>query len=51
MSVFGVTADTVIHVFCMDEEMHTYGAKHAPPQLREFIEEHFGQRLVEREMM
>ena len=46
MSVYGTAADCIIHVFCMDEEMHTYGAKHAPELLKEFINEHVQERLL-----
>ena len=46
MSVYGTSADAIIHVFCMDEEMHSYGAKHAPELLKEFIHEHVNERLL-----
>jgi hypothetical protein len=46
MSVYGVSADTIIHVYCMDEEMHEYGARHAPPLLKEFVDKHVPKQLL-----
>jgi len=44
MSIYGMSADTIIHCFCMDEEIHEKegGAQHAPELLRSFIHEHKG---------
>lgn len=36
MSIYSVAADTIIHCYCMDEEMHD-GVKYAPPLLNDFI--------------
>eukprot|EP00331_Platyophrya_macrostoma_P016363 CAMPEP_0176463556 /NCGR_PEP_ID=MMETSP0127-20121128/35961_1 /TAXON_ID=938130 /ORGANISM="Platyophrya macrostoma, Strain WH" /LENGTH=134 /DNA_ID=CAMNT_0017855743 /DNA_START=1014 /DNA_END=1418 /DNA_ORIENTATION=- len=46
MSIYGTAADTIIHVFCMDEESHNHCAKHAPELLREFIHEHANEGLL-----
>lgn len=46
MSVYGVSADAIIHCFCMDEEIHEYGARHAPKLLRQFVDKHVPQRLM-----
>lgn len=46
MSVYGTAADTIIHVFCMDEEAHNHCAKHAPELLVEFMHEHTNEGLL-----
>jgi len=42
MSIYGMAADTIIHCYCMDEEIHerTGGAQHVPPLLRSFLDDH-----------
>ncbi len=45
MSIYGTAADTIIVVFCIDEEIQKHhlgkdGAQHCPAELREFIDEH-----------
>jgi len=54
MSVYGMSADTIIHCYCMDDELHESqgGAQHAPELLRDFIQEHqkknpMAQKLVD----
>jgi len=39
MSIYGMSADTIIHCYCMDDEIHEKegGAQHAPQLLQEFI--------------
>jgi solute carrier family 44 protein 1 (choline transporter-like protein)/choline transporter-like protein 2/4/5 len=39
MNVYGVSADAIVHCYCMDEEIHDT-VKHAPPLLREFVDTH-----------
>jgi hypothetical protein len=46
MSVYGVSADTIIHCFCMDEEMNT-SAQNTPPALREFVDNHVSAKLIQ----
>jgi len=49
MSIYGMSADTIIHCYCMDDEIHEKagGPQHAPPLLREFITNHGqGQNLA-----
>jgi len=41
MLVYGVAADTVIHCYCIDEELN-FRNKFAPEILKEFIENHAG---------
>jgi len=40
MSVYGTSADTIIHCYCMDDEMHEDKGEpqHAPPLLRDFMQ-------------
>jgi len=45
MGVYGVSADTIIHCFCMDEEM-SGSAQNTPPALKEFVDKHVGQKLM-----
>jgi len=35
MSIYGMSADTIVHCYCMDDEIHEKdgGAQHAPPLL------------------
>jgi len=40
MSVYGMAADTVIHCFCMDSEMHDNGPQYVPPLLQDFVDNH-----------
>jgi solute carrier family 44 protein 1 (choline transporter-like protein)/choline transporter-like protein 2/4/5 len=40
MNIYGISSDTIIHCFCMDEEMHDDEARHAPKLLREFVHHH-----------
>jgi hypothetical protein len=40
MSIYGMSADTIIHCFCIDSEAHDGGPQHAPPLLNEFVETH-----------
>jgi len=49
MSIYGMSADTIIHCYCMDDEIHEKagGPQHAPKILREFISNHGnGQNLA-----
>jgi len=42
MSIYGMSADTIVHCYCMDDEIHekSGGPQHAPPLLRKFIDNH-----------
>jgi len=46
MNVYGISADTIIHCFAMDEEIHDGAAQHAPQELREFVDEHHHKKLL-----
>jgi len=39
MSVYGVSADTIIHCYCMDEEIHDRQPNYAPEALKGFLEQ------------
>ena len=36
MSVYGTSADTIIHCYCLDDDVNK-GAQHAPEELKEFL--------------
>jgi len=40
MSVYGVAADSIIHCYAMDDELHEDGAKHAPKYLEDLVSKH-----------
>jgi len=46
MGVYGISADTIIHCFAMDEEINDGIAEHAPLELREFVDTHEHKRLL-----
>jgi len=49
MSIYGMSADTIVHCYCMDDEIHEKagGPQHAPEILRHFITNHGqGQNIV-----
>ena len=46
MSVYGISADTIMHCFAMDEEINDGLAKHAPEQLKEFVDEHNNKKAL-----
>jgi len=47
MGVYGVSADTIVHCFAMDEEMNNGSAVHAPERLQDFAEVHLGKKLID----
>jgi len=40
MSIYGMSADTIIHCYCMDDETNDGSPQHAPPLLQDFIIQH-----------
>jgi len=46
MSVYGISADTIMHCFAMDEEINDGQAAHAPEQLKEFVDEHHNKKAL-----
>lgn len=48
MSVYGVAADTIIHCYAMDDELHAHagGARHAPEFLKAVVNTSTKQRLL-----
>jgi len=51
MGVYGVSADTIVHCFAMDEEMNNGSAVHAPERLQDFAEVHLSKKLIVRDLM
>jgi hypothetical protein len=47
MGVYGVAADTIIHCFAMDEEMHDGHAQCAPEKLRDFADNNLPKKLLD----
>jgi len=43
MSVYGITADTILHCYCMDEEMNS-DAVNAKKSLKDFMKVHVQER-------
>jgi len=48
MMVYGVAADTIVHCYCIDEELN-FNNKYAPAILREFVEQHSGKHALIRD--
>ncbi len=46
MNVYGISANTIIHCFAMDEEINDGNAQHAPQELRDFVDEHHHKKLL-----
>jgi len=38
MGIYGMSADTIVHCFAMDEEIHDGQVMHAPEELRDYID-------------
>lgn len=46
LSVYGISADAIIHCFAMDEEINDGAALHAPKELREFVDDTLHKKLL-----
>jgi len=46
MGIYGMSADTIIHCFAMDEEIHDGTVQHAPEELRGYVDDHLSKRLL-----
>jgi len=46
MGIYGMSADTIIHCFAMDEEIHDGSVHHAPEELRDYIDNHLSKKLL-----
>jgi len=46
MGIYGMSADTIVHCFAMDEEIHDGAVVHAPEELREYVDNHLNKKLL-----
>jgi len=46
MGIYGMSADTIVHCFAMDEEIHDGTVQHAPEELRGYIDNHLSKKLL-----